>query len=97
MSDGSLLVCEFGNNRLQRFDADGVSQGLFGAPGRALGELAFPWAVTVDEQDRAYVVDAGNNRVQVIAGRSRRTWHRAGSAQGQGIEGARERGSEAGT
>jgi sugar lactone lactonase YvrE len=63
-SDGSLLVCEFGNNRLQALSPDGRSLGVWGMPGRELGQLAFPWDVVV-ENDTAFVVDAGNNRVQV--------------------------------
>jgi len=60
-----LLVCEFGNNRLQLFSAEGESLGTRGRAGRELGRLAYPWGVAVDASRRAYVVDAGNNRVQV--------------------------------
>ena len=42
-----------------------VSLGVFGTAGRELGQLAFPWAVAVDGSRKAYVVDSGNNRVQV--------------------------------
>ena len=65
MADGSLLVCEFGANRLQVFSPAGESLGVVGVAGRRLGQLAYPWGVAVDEDDRAYVVDAGNNRVQI--------------------------------
>ncbi len=65
MDNGDVLVCEFGNNRLQRFNAQGESLGIYGRAGRNLGQLAYPWGVTVDARDRAYVVDAGNNRIQV--------------------------------
>jgi len=65
MSDGSLLVCEYGNKRLQRFSAAGEPMGTHGGGGRALGQLWHPWSVVVDERDRAYVVDYGNNRIQV--------------------------------
>ena len=65
MADGSLLVCEFGANRLQVFSPAGESLGVVGSAGRRLGQLAYPWGVAVDEDDRAYVVDAGNNRVQI--------------------------------
>ncbi len=65
LPDGDLVVCEFGNNRIQLFDPAGKSLAVYGQAGRQLGQLAYPWAVTVDAQRRAYVVDAGNNRVQV--------------------------------
>jgi len=64
MADGMLVVCEYGNNRLQTFDAQGRSMRIYGGPGRDPGQLAFPWAVAVDRSGTAYVVDAGNNRVQ---------------------------------
>ena len=65
MPDGTLIVCEYGGNRLQLFSPEGESLGIYGGPGRQAGQLAYPWGVTVDGRRRAYVVDAGNNRVQV--------------------------------
>ena len=65
MHNGDVLVCEYGNNRLQRFSPRGESLGVYGRAGRNLGELAYPWGVTTDAQGLAYVVDAGNNRIQV--------------------------------
>ena len=65
LSDGTLVVCEFGNNRLQLFTPEGQSLAVYGGPGRQLGQLAYPWGVTVDSRGRAFVVDAGNNRIQV--------------------------------
>ncbi|MCK5001354.1 MAG: hypothetical protein KAS23_17540, partial [Anaerohalosphaera sp.] len=63
-SDGNLVVCEYGNNRIQVLSPDGRSLGVYGMAGRDVGQLAFPWAVAVDKQN-AYIVDAGNNRIQV--------------------------------
>jgi ABC-type Fe3+ transport system permease subunit/sugar lactone lactonase YvrE len=65
MSDGTIVVCEFGNNRIQLFSVDGASLAVYGSAGRRLGELAYPWGVAVDKQRRAFIVDAGNNRIQV--------------------------------
>ena len=64
---GNLVVCEFGNNRVQLVDKQ-TGRGLktWGSPGRGPGELAYPWAVAVDKRDRVVVVDAGNNRLQVF-------------------------------
>jgi sugar lactone lactonase YvrE len=66
-SEGNLIVCEFGNNRVQKVDPR-TGQGIaaWGAPGRAPGQLAYPWAVAVDKHDRVVTVDAGNNRLQVF-------------------------------
>jgi DNA-binding beta-propeller fold protein YncE len=65
MNDGTLLVAEFGNNRVQQFDREGHSIGLFGRLGRDKGELQYPWAVAAAD-DSVFVLDSGNNRVQVI-------------------------------
>jgi len=65
LDDGSLLVCEFGNNRLQRFSADGEPRGLFGRLGAGEGELRYPWAVDA-AAETVFVLDSGNNRVQAM-------------------------------
>ena len=63
---GMLVVCEFGNNRVQKIDpSTGRSVGLWGRAGRGAGELAYPWAVAVDSSGDVAVLDAGNNRIQV--------------------------------
>lgn len=65
LNDGTLAVCEFGNNRIQLFSPDGRSLAVYGSAGRGLGQLAYPWGVAVNKAGRAYIVDAGNNRVQI--------------------------------
>lgn len=64
--DGTAWIAEFGNNRIQRIRlSDGESLGVFGGPGREAGRLATPWAISMIG-DEAYVLDSGNNRVQVF-------------------------------
>lgn len=64
LSDGTALVTEFGNNRLQRIDlATGNCLGLYGVGGRAKGQLVTPWGISV-MGDTAWVLDTGNARVQ---------------------------------
>jgi len=65
LSDGTLVVCEYGNNRLQLFSLEGRSLAVYGRAGRQLGELAYPWGLAIDGRRRAFIVDAGNNRIQV--------------------------------
>jgi DNA-binding beta-propeller fold protein YncE len=67
-SDGkSLVVCEFGNNRVQKIDkATGKGLVTWGVAGHALGELAYPWGVAVDRKGRVVTVDSGNNRLQLF-------------------------------
>lgn len=65
--DGRLVVCEFGNNRVQLVDKE-TGKGLktWGHAGRDPGQLAYPWGVAVDKKNRVIAVDAGNNRLQVF-------------------------------
>jgi DNA-binding beta-propeller fold protein YncE len=63
--DGSLLVCEFGNNRIQRFAPDGRPLGRWGEVGAGPGQLQYPWGID-GHDDRVFVLDSGNHRVQVI-------------------------------
>jgi hypothetical protein len=63
LGDGTALVAEFGNNRVQHVDiATGGSLGVYGRLGRGEGEVATPWGVTTIGKT-AYVLDSGNNRV----------------------------------
>lgn len=66
LKDDTLLVCEYGNNRLQRFDLSGQSLETWGTVGRKPGQLNRPWGAAGAEH-RIYVVDSGNNRVQIVA------------------------------
>lgn len=71
--DGTLLVAEFGGNRLQRVDLHaGASLGVFGEAGRGVGQLASPWAAVLigDDPSEVAVLDSGNNRVHVVGVRS---------------------------
>lgn len=64
---GRLVVCEFGNNRVQWIDpATGKGLKTWGRGGRQPGELAYPWAVAVDSRGKVIAVDSGNNRLQVF-------------------------------
>lgn len=64
---GNLIVCEFGNNRVQLIKREtGKCLGIWGRGGHEAGELAYPWGVCVDKRNRVVAVDAGNNRLQVF-------------------------------
>ena len=62
-----LYVVEYGNNRVQKFTADGESLGCWGGPGHAPGQLHNPWALAIDSRGRVHVIDTENHRVQRIA------------------------------
>ena len=65
-SDGTLLVIEYKNNRIQRLDPDGKWIASWGGPGFEPGRLNQPWGVVIDSQDRVHVLDSNNHRVQRI-------------------------------
>ena len=65
LEDGSILVAEFGNNRFQRIDRAGHSLEILGKYGEEPGEFHTPWSMTMIGS-RLYLLDSGNNRVQVI-------------------------------
>lgn len=68
LPDSSVLVAEFGSSRVRRVDPrTGRVLGAWGVPGRAPGQLAAPWGVTWREGE-LFVLDSGNNRVQVFRG-----------------------------
>lgn len=63
LPDGTVLVSEFGNCRVQRVDLDaGTGVQAWGRPGRNDGELAAPWAVTTLGTNM-YILDSSNNRI----------------------------------
>ncbi|MCM2373790.1 NHL repeat-containing protein [Aporhodopirellula aestuarii] len=64
--DGTVIVCEYGNQRLQRFSADGECLGVWGSPGHEPGQLYQPWGVVIDTQRRVHVLDSNNHRVQRV-------------------------------
>lgn len=72
MGDGTALIVEYGNNRVQHFDlATGQGLTAWGRPGRGEGELAAPWAVGILDRT-AYVLDSGNSRMLSFAAPKRR-------------------------
>lgn len=84
---GEIWVCEYGVvERLQRFSADGrrvlATLGRFGV---AAGEFNRAEGLGVDQQDRVYVADSCNHRIQVFdaEGRWVRSHGRAGTGEGE--------------
>jgi DNA-binding beta-propeller fold protein YncE len=63
--DGTLLVAEHGNARVQRLSPEGRSLAIWGHDGTLPGTLRTPWAVAVVD-DRLFVLDTGNDRIQVL-------------------------------
>lgn len=64
--DYNFYVADFGNHRVQKFDARGRLQYVYGELGSGDGELDSPIALAVDDRGTLYVSDWGNNRIQTF-------------------------------
>ncbi len=71
--DGAIYVADTFNHRIQKFDRDGNflfawgQPGVSNAPGTGRDTIFFgPRAIVLDSQDRLFVSDTGNKRVQVF-------------------------------
>ena len=60
ISDGYI------NSRIAKYDKDGNWVGSFGSPGSGPGQFNTPHAIVIDNEDRIYVADRGNARIQVL-------------------------------
>jgi DNA-binding beta-propeller fold protein YncE len=74
--DGHVLVCDFGNNRIQELGRDLSPVRQWGGAGSAAGQFNQPGAVAVGPAGEIFVADTWNQRVQVFSpqGAFRRTW-----------------------
>ena len=61
-----INVADFFNHRIQKFTADGQFLVAFGDHGSAPAQLDRPTDVAVEDEGNVYVVDFGNDRVQVF-------------------------------
>lgn len=64
--DHCIYICEYGNDRIQKFDLEGNSLAVWGRSGHAEGELFQPWGVVRDSRGRLHVLDSNNHRVQRV-------------------------------
>lgn len=72
-SNGIIFVSDTQNNRIQMFNKDGIFLMAFGTRSIAKkdqkpadGTFMLPTALALDTQEDLYVLDSGNNRVQVF-------------------------------
>lgn len=67
LSDGSIVVADgLTNSRVIKYDKDGNYLTAWGTKGSAEGQFDAVHAVAVDANDRIYVADRSNDRVQVF-------------------------------
>jgi len=65
-SEGFIYVLDSEDNNLKMFKRDGTFSKCIGRKGQGPGEFVRPWAISIIE-DKFWVVDAGNGRVQVFS------------------------------
>ena len=63
---GHVLVCDWGNHRVQVFALDGKFVGKFGKYGSNLGEFKKPLSVALLSNGQIVVSDYGNHRIQIF-------------------------------
>lgn len=64
--DGSLLVLDSGNFRVQSFDPEGRYQFSFGQAGAGFGQFSRPRSIATDKEGKIFVSDASFNNVQIF-------------------------------
>lgn len=83
-SSGNIYVADTLNNRIQKFDGQGVFISKWGSGGSGIGQFDSPQGITIDSSGRIYVVDRSNHRVQKFdsSGNFITAWGSLGSADG---------------
>lgn len=74
--NGDLLVCDFGHDRIQRFDVSLRPISSWGKPGTGPAEFKQPGALAIGSKGDVYVADTWNSRIQVFdaGGKFLREW-----------------------
>jgi DNA-binding beta-propeller fold protein YncE len=66
-TDGRLFVSDgYGNRRVHRFSADGQLEHSWGEGGTAPGQFSILHKVGVDKNNKIYICDRENNRIQIF-------------------------------
>ena len=67
LENGDFFISDgYGNSRVMKFNADGEFLLTWGENGTDLGQFRTVHGITVDEQDRIYVADRANSRIQIF-------------------------------
>ena len=67
-SSGDIFICDgYGNSSVHRYTGDGKYLGSWGAPGKGPSQFTTPHGIWLDQDDRVYVCDRENDRVQVLS------------------------------
>ncbi len=66
-SSGDIYIADgYGNARVHKFSPDGTLLLSWGEPGPAPGQFRLPHSIRVDQQNRVWLVDRENSRIQIF-------------------------------
>jgi DNA-binding beta-propeller fold protein YncE len=65
-NEGNIYISYVASSIISMYQPDGTPLGTFGQPGSRIGEFRAPRGLWVDGNNRIYVSDTGNARVQVF-------------------------------
>ena len=82
--DKKVYITDIQTNKAYVFDLDGKLLLEVGKPGTEQGEFNAPNAITADEEGKIYVVDTGNQRVQIFDSKGKFIKIVNGSNEGKG-------------
>lgn len=67
LKDGGFFISDgYANTRVLKFSSDGKFQYQWGEPGADQGQFDLPHGIAVDGENRIYVADRSNSRIQVF-------------------------------
>jgi sugar lactone lactonase YvrE len=81
-AQGDFYVADRNNNRIQKFNSNGVFITKWGSPGSGDGQFISPLGVAIDFSGNVYVADSGNNRIQKFGDTTTTTTSEAGTLDG---------------
>jgi len=81
-SNGDIIVCDSGSNRVQLFDSKGNFISMFGSEGNGNTQFRYPWGISINSKGNLIVCDSGNNRIQIFD--SKRNFISAFGSSGNG-------------
>jgi|GEM_PF-832498 len=61
---GNVYVVDTDNDRIQKFNAEGVFLDEWGSTGFGSGQFSSPVGIALDDEEHVYITDLGNRRIQ---------------------------------
>jgi len=81
---GDIYVVDYGNKRIEKFNANAVFLTQWGSAGAGDGQFTYPFGIAVGPNGHVYVTDVGSNRIQEFdaQGTFLSKWGSSGSGPG---------------